>query len=1089
MLVSCYQYAQTRRTRYVRSARFAAAALLTASLAPGTPAQDTSPAPIVQWFDSTYQTQFDRTSDLFMAGYGGVWIPPTGRADSGNQSVGYDAYDRFDLGSWDNKTLYGTESGLRNVADRWHQAGVNVYADLIWNHNGFSDVGTPQFLEAGGYPGFVMQDPDYVGDPDGDVTNDPFGVPNTDGDFHGEFETGDLNGQLAGLIDIKHETTHFFIRTPVYEGDPLNIPRGTGVDLAGRTANVPTLANRRFYPDRNLDPIIVFNPDTGQGGIEIYPFNPGDPTAGDPVAENAIGILMRNAQWLIQDVGVDGFRLDAARHFEDFVMDYFDQAVYRSSTRTMLDGTPFHAFSFSEAASGDKDYVSRVHIEKSIDPNDIGKIGGNRDALDFNYFFAVRANLSSNGAGNDWRNVVGSDLDRFDDGLQNGSAGVKFVLSHDDPGAAMSNVSHALMLTLPGNANVYFNGEEHGDRDFPKDGRGDALGGVFGNSLTQLVGIRNSHGRGNYIERYLTKELYAYEREGSMVVLLNNRNDGGVDFVDRLNVNLPFGTPLIELTGNHAKDALVPELVVVTDDGPGTQTYIQGPRFLRNNGQDQGYLIYGLATPQSTNGVEVSNVAMVLEGGNPDPNGFSNGTTKLTDVHVIQNDSFTLKLATNPVNLLGFFRDRDADGDNALFRFDGGLDLNGNGAVDFVTPGSVAYGFEEFVTTKNPGYFDENGDGLFEQVIDASQLSEGEHYITVRAFRHRGDSGQPVYADFKKVIYVDRLAPESGVYGAKAVNAQGSGDRDVLFESLDLTANAMHVFLDLPETMSDADILQMALDGQGGAERVDIDLYKKFFGGLDAGNHVYTVVTFEQTGTSNVQRFTGNRIFDGPGGGFGDLDFDGSFDTTDLANSSFGFEAVLYSQNSVFNAAADLDGDGRVGWSDLIGLRDELADAGASQGVLDEYDQVLLRRGNVNQAFGTDSFDIDELVALIGTNDWHADIDSSGLVDEADKRLLVEVILGTSFGDANLDGNVSLADLDLLGQNFGGAGNWLGGDFNGDGFVTLADLDILGQNFGNGAAPLSRAEALQYIGVVPEPNSLALLGLGGLFLMRRRRWQ
>ena len=53
---------------------FATSALLAAGLSQATLAQDVSPAPFVQWFDGTYQTQFDRTFTWDFGDPGsGVW--------------------------------------------------------------------------------------------------------------------------------------------------------------------------------------------------------------------------------------------------------------------------------------------------------------------------------------------------------------------------------------------------------------------------------------------------------------------------------------------------------------------------------------------------------------------------------------------------------------------------------------------------------------------------------------------------------------------------------------------------------------------------------------------------------------------------------------------------------------------------------------------------------------------------------------------------------------------------------------------------------------------------------------------------------
>ncbi len=80
----------------------------------------------------------DKAESLADMGVTDVWLPPAYKGASGTTSIGYDTYDLFDLGEFDQKgataTKYGDRAGLGKAAQALSNAGIGVIHDVVFNH-------------------------------------------------------------------------------------------------------------------------------------------------------------------------------------------------------------------------------------------------------------------------------------------------------------------------------------------------------------------------------------------------------------------------------------------------------------------------------------------------------------------------------------------------------------------------------------------------------------------------------------------------------------------------------------------------------------------------------------------------------------------------------------------------------------------------------------------------------------------------------------------------------------------------------------------------------------------------------------------
>jgi hypothetical protein len=303
------------------------------------------------------------------------------------------------------------------------------------------------------------------------------------------------------------------------------------------------------------------------------------------------------------------------------------------------------------------------------------------------------------------------------------------VQNHDElaPPPTSDNIAYAHILTRTGYPIIYFNALGFGEgRNFPIRGRGDALGGQFGDRITSLVDIHNEYARGPFIKRLADNDAYIYERDQ---VLLIGLNDNRTFDADRpVQTSFPEGTKLAELTGNpRATNPLV-----VGRGGRATVT-------IPHNGDERGYAAWGPKAPQGSTTTDPFAIAPVASIISPEDATIPNGVRRLTAIQRITADTVTITLTLKDENL----------DDNALIRIDNGVQ---NIIGTPILPSGEFAGFQTF-TNADPGF---TGSGVYSATLDLSDLEEGRHYVTAIAFLRRTPGMPPVFQTFRTVIAIDR---------------------------------------------------------------------------------------------------------------------------------------------------------------------------------------------------------------------------------------------------------------------------------------------------------------------------------------------
>ena len=630
---------------------------------------------MVQYFNTSYAELMNKVPELAEVGYNSIWLPPPTKG-SGGLSVGYDLWDRFDLGGKDQRgtvrTRYGTEEELLRLVALCHRFNLRVYFDNIMNHNAFDIPGFNESTPIDIYPGFIAAE--------------DFHLRRTADGFYRKWDnTRDWNDawqvQYLGLSDLIDIAQEAFINGNHGEFEGANFPKFVGLRHPD---------NPEYYAfDKDGNYVGFYSP-TIASQMLTHP---------DAFHEDVNALLIRAARWLIDFTKADGLRLDAVKHVPDYFFGQQHGSGKDSSNAGYLGGVQ-EQFNITRGFSDWDNHRDSVFNTEA--PRDDAMVFGEHLGQPPGYqgYIDAGMRLIDNDLRSELNNRLGNPnagingLDNPGWGGFSESVAVMHAQSHDNDFAARRELQHATYFTRTGLPLVYTDGNYHAETlgesggAFPRHANTAFLGQFGDNRLPNIVYIHNHFARGSQASSFSDADYIAYERldyrEGhgsttEQAVLLFMMNDNFANGLSR-----PLFTRF-PANGGTSNDAY---LYNYSTYAGGFYTYAS------NLGNiivpPGGYFAFSYKNPDpapmwqtaggsvitiTENGQPVTETLTYLRKDGPDgdpgynPYGLpDNDPTDFAYAH-------TVPRVTDPGNL-GFEVRTDGSSANTLLRLDGGMQLN-----------------------------------------------------------------------------------------------------------------------------------------------------------------------------------------------------------------------------------------------------------------------------------------------------------------------------------------------------------------------------------------------------------------------------